>query len=178
MKLNLGSDGRNKEGYVNIDHRAEPGVDKIDDVFTLRDFENDSIEEIKVWHVLEHAACNRTLGILQRWYDILKPGGIIKISVPNLPSTLERIKRYQDNEWTYENWLYLNERFFGMFNLTILQYGDEEIPGVPGVKRFEVGFHKSLFDERTLRALLARVGFKEIIVIPTMQKEIGVQGTK
>jgi len=84
MKLNLGCSDRRIEGYINIDCRYQPGVDKIDNVGLLRLYEDNSVDVIYACHVLEHFGRHEYKAVLQRWYTILKPGGILRLAVPNM----------------------------------------------------------------------------------------------
>jgi len=114
IRLNLGSGEHNKDGYINVDHRFEPAGQLQGDAFSLTEFEDNSIDEIRAYALLEHASQIRTLDILKLWHRKLKPGGLLNISVPDFVETLNRCRRYFDDpEWKYENWQYLNERIYG-----------------------------------------------------------------
>jgi len=87
MKLNLGCGDRPLKGYINIDNR--PGVGDVnEDVFTLPSFSPQSVEEIAASHVLEHASYDRTHAVLQRWHELLVPGGILHVAVPDFDKVL------------------------------------------------------------------------------------------
>lgn len=60
------------------------GVDIVDDIRSLMKFPNDCAEEIYVCHVMERFAHDEVLPILKRWYEVLKPGGTLRISVPDI----------------------------------------------------------------------------------------------
>jgi len=187
-KLNLGSGEHNKDGYVNLDHRFEPAGQVKGDAFSLTEFEDNSVDEIRAYALLEHASQIRTLSILELWYRKLKPGGLLNISVPDLLAVLERCKKYLDApEWSYENWMYLNERVYGGPR-EYKQYGDERLVEFPGYCKFEVGLHKAMFDEKTIVNLMKMVGFKDVKRLPNgstepsrrpvLHKEISMVGVK
>ena len=188
IKINLGSGEHNKDGYINIDHRLEPNGQIQADAFSLDNFEDNSIDEIRAYALLEHASHLRTLDILKIWHRKLKPGGLLNISLPSLERLLDRCKRYLDDpEWKYENWTYLNERVYGGPR-EIKQYGDARLEEFPGYFKFEIGFHKAMFDEKTIINLMTMVGFKDIRRLDTgekepsgrsaMEKEISMVGVK
>jgi len=54
MKLHLGCGYDKKEGYVNCDISEEVNPDKIVDINKTLPFEDNSVEEIFMNHVLEH----------------------------------------------------------------------------------------------------------------------------
>jgi hypothetical protein len=83
LRLNLGSGGRPREGYVNVDSNPDaPGVDVVHD---LNDypwpFQSDSVNELVMEHCLEHLVDrNRAMKEVHR---ILKVHGVARIAVPH-----------------------------------------------------------------------------------------------
>lgn len=84
MKINLGCGFVKFKGFVNVDIRKEVEPDIIDDVKNLNSFNHNSADLIYACHVLEHFGRHEYIKVLKRWYDVLKPGGILKLSVPDL----------------------------------------------------------------------------------------------
>ena len=85
IKLNLGCGQDIKEGYINIDCKKSPGVDKVLDLNKVPyPFKNSTIEEIQALSVLEHL--DDVYALLHEWHRIAKTGAIIKISVPHFSS--------------------------------------------------------------------------------------------
>lgn len=86
MKLNLGSGAFNLDGYVNIDIYETFAPDIVWDLEkTPYPFADDnSVDEIRAHHSLEHMGHDPAvfLAIIQEFYRILKPGGVIDITVP------------------------------------------------------------------------------------------------
>jgi len=86
MKLNLGC-GQNKlQGYVNTDR--EPAV-KPDVLMDLEKFpwpfEDDSVDEVVAFHVLEHvgATSEMFVRIMQELYRVCRAGAEVRIAVPH-----------------------------------------------------------------------------------------------
>jgi predicted SAM-dependent methyltransferase len=85
-KLHLGCGSKHIKNYINIDIRYLPGVDEVDNVRFLRKYKNDSVDEIYASHVLEHFSRWEYKNVLKRWFDILKPGGTLRLAVPDFDS--------------------------------------------------------------------------------------------
>jgi len=83
-KLNLGCGENIKEGWVNLDSAALPGVDVTHDIEKIPfPFKDGEFDEILCRDVLEHVEYIPTLRELHR---ILKPGGVLRIQVPHFTS--------------------------------------------------------------------------------------------
>ena len=83
MKLNLGSGGEPREGYLNIDKNpCAPSVDVVHDLDQYPwPFESGVADEILMEHCLEHLVDhNRAMKEIHR---ILRKGGTAKITVPH-----------------------------------------------------------------------------------------------
>lgn len=77
LKLNLGS-GKNKlVGYENVDRLFGQ------EVYPL-EYDDGTVDEIRASHVLEHFSHRDVFGVLEHWVSKLKPGGCLKIAVPDL----------------------------------------------------------------------------------------------
>ena len=137
IKLNLGCGETYLAGYLNVDNRLGPGVDLICDVFNKLPFEDNSVESILAAHILEHVSHSKSKIVLEEWYRVLKPGGNIRIRVPNL---------------TY---LGLKVALKNLFNLR----KDEEIRIIYGGQDYEGNAHFSGFSKNQLISILKEVGF-------------------
>ena len=82
LRLNLGSGGYNMEGFVNIDQFERVSPDIVANVTNL-DYGPDTVDEIYCGHLLEHLTWNEGQNALTHWLRILKPGGEIRIVVPD-----------------------------------------------------------------------------------------------
>jgi len=167
MKLHLGCGNKILKGYVNVDIRPETGCDVIDDVELLDKFKDNSADEIYACHVLEHFGRHEYMFVLQRWFDVLKPGGLIRISVPDLEAVF-----YQ----------YANKNF-SLSQLMGFIYGGQT---------YNENYHYVGFDFNTLKEDLELIGFRNIskwdwkltdhadvddysqAYLPHMEKESGV----
>jgi len=152
MKLNLASHGDNREGFINVDF-DHPSADLKADVTELP-FEQDSVELILAYHILEHFRAGYYEGHLSNplnpktakdalieWKRVLQPGGKLEIKVPDFEKIV---------------WLYINcpnwARMPGA-NGPFPNYTDWICSN---------GQHQCLFDKNTMYNLLQEVGFKDI----------------
>ena len=93
MRLHLGCGQRYLNGYVNIDLPQSQHIgplrrkpDKYANIAELR-FEKSSVDEIRLHHVFEHFARPQACALLVAWRAWLKPGGTLRIEVPDFNRT-------------------------------------------------------------------------------------------
>ncbi len=74
-----------KPGWKILNIQPGPHVDYLGDCRDLSQFSSESVDEVYASHVLEHLDYNRELiAVLSEIRRILKPGGSVYISVPDL----------------------------------------------------------------------------------------------
>jgi ubiquinone/menaquinone biosynthesis C-methylase UbiE len=84
MKLNLGCSEKDiRPGYINVDFRDIPGVEKVDLSILPWKWEDNSVDEILMLDFLEHFSYRTTDKILEEVWRILKPDGFVDIQVPD-----------------------------------------------------------------------------------------------
>jgi predicted SAM-dependent methyltransferase len=83
MRLHIGGE-EIKEGWKILNIQKKPGVDFIGDITDLSQFDDESIEEIYASHVLEHIGMAKIANTFNGIQRVLKKGGKLYISVPNL----------------------------------------------------------------------------------------------
>ena len=174
MKLNVGCGDRHIEVYINIDHRT--CGDRIDDVFTLKEYKPNTVDRIVARHVLEHACYDRSEIILSRWYQLLKKGGELYVCVPKLEYVFEHIKNYLQGGTT--DWEWMNSRIFGQGPISRAMYGLDQFDDPMGVYKYESIMHKAIFDRKTLRRMLLKVGFNVVKDQPARDKEFALLAIK
>lgn len=84
VKLNLGAGDRLVPGYLSIDRKFGSEVYPLD---------YKEVDEIRASHVLEHFSHRETAKVLKNWVDSLKPGGVLKIAVPDFKKVCEAYLR-------------------------------------------------------------------------------------
>lgn len=134
-KLHLGCGNRKIPEYINIDIREDVKPDMVWDTSTPLPWNNE-IEVIYSCHNLEHYKRNELPQVLKNWFNALKPGGILRLSVPNFEAIVSHYSIYKDLKVLYG-----------------LLHG--------GLKN-DFDIHYVSFDFDTLKNLLLSVGFKTI----------------
>lgn len=84
MRLNLGCGSDIRHGYVNVDFRELPGVDRVVDLSSFPwPFETSSCDEVLMFDFLEHFPYGSTSLILVECYRVLRPNGQLAVQVPD-----------------------------------------------------------------------------------------------
>lgn len=136
MKLNLGCGSKILDGFTNIDTRPLSGV-VVDDVKTLNMFEDESADLIYACHVLEHVGRHDRANVLDRWLEILKPKGVLRVAVPDFEKV---VQLYRDG--------------VSLENLIGFLYGGQS---------YESNFHYYCWDFKSLELDLVRSGFSNVV---------------
>lgn len=91
LKLNLGSGSAKIPGYINIDSEKECKPDLVLD-FTAHSlpYKVESVDEILLFHCLEHIQKDKHYKLLKECARVLKLGGRIYISYPNFWECAQR----------------------------------------------------------------------------------------
>lgn len=126
MKLNLGAGSTAIKGYKPMDGK------KGDTIYPLK---AKDVEEIRASHVLEHFPHGEVLSVLKNWVEALKPGGTLRVAVPDFRLISEH---------------YLSGR-----RLPVQGY-------VMGGQTDDLDYHKVIFDEDILSALMREAGLVAI----------------
>jgi predicted SAM-dependent methyltransferase len=136
MKLHLGCGNKYIPGFIHIDLMDFEHIDHKRSIDDLSIFEDSSVDLIYACHVLEHFNRNNVDKVLAEWCRVLKPGGIVRISVPGFE---ELVKIYQ-------------------------KYGDMKLILGPlvGGQTYLYNFHNLIFDFKFISELLKKAGFREV----------------
>ena len=145
MKLHLGCFHKKIYGFTNVDIRPEVQPDLVDDCMKLTKFENNSIDLIYTSHMMEHANRKDGLEGFKRYYEVLKTGGKLYISVPDLEMVFRHYILHQ-NLRLLQNFLY-------------------------GSQKHSADYHLNGWDFRTLKEDLESVGFKNVERYDTWKTE-------
>ncbi len=127
MKLNLGGGNQKIPGFINIDRLNGQ------EAFPLPAYADGSVDEIRASHILEHFGHREVPEVLKEWVRVLKPGGVLKIAVPDF----DYLVQHRHDELPLESYLM-------------------------GGQSDQNDYHKSIFSERKLRDLMRYVGLTDV----------------
>jgi len=127
MKLNLGGGNQKIPGFVNIDRLNGQ------EAYPLPAYADGSVDEIRASHILEHFGHREVPEVLKEWVRVLKPGGVLKIAVPDF----DYLVQHRHDELPLESYLM-------------------------GGQSDQNDYHKSIFSERKLRDLMRYVGLTDV----------------
>jgi Methyltransferase domain len=135
MKLYVGSRDLKPDGYLTVDIDPATKPDIVADITNMPSVKDSSCDEIRASHVLEHLEWPNSFKALAEFARVLKLGGVLEISVPDVRLLLEMMVSGESD-----------------FFATGLLYG---LGG--RINRFEA--HRYGFTERMLRHVLGILGF-------------------
>ncbi len=151
MKLDLGAGLISPEGYKPM------GRDFGSEVYPLP-FEDASVEAIYSSHLLEHFPQNQVPDVVKEWARVLKPGGTMRIAVPDFGKIAEGYiagQRQPTAAW------------------------------ILGGQTDENDYHKAMFDRDQLRAIMSAAGLvmlrpwkSEIKDCAEFEISLNIEGTK
>jgi len=139
MKLNLGCGNDYRQGYVNIDIRPEVNPDMVLDLEQIPyPFDDESVEEILAFDIIEHFPFNKIRSIVNEWYRILKKGGILKIRTPDFDQISYLFYKGEIPDWIM---------------LSYYLYGAQD---------YEYNYHKAIFTKSQIKDFLESFGFRVV----------------
>ena len=92
--LNLGCGNRYHKDWVNMDFTSRNKNIISHNILKGIPFPDSYFDAVYHSHVLEHFSKADAFKFIRECYRVLKPGGIIRIAVPNLESIVENYKKY------------------------------------------------------------------------------------
>ena len=144
LKLHLACGHDYDDSYINVDLYA-PDDAQCDVRFdvTKLPYEDNSVDEIKAFHIIEHFHFFEIQEVLKEWHRVLKPGGRLYLETPDF---LETCRAFVEGS-----------PMMPIEDFRVLLYGHFFAhPWVPGQT------HKFLFTEGQLRTNLGWAGFKTV----------------
>jgi len=127
----------------------------------------EKFDEVRARHVLEHFRDYEAPALVAEWLRILKVGGTMRVSVPNLEWAMETIlKKQRDEPIGDEDLRYAWGVVYGS--------DDPEYQGKPGME------HRNGYTVRSLKNLFAQVGGMGDVVVEKTRNdtEVEVSATK
>lgn len=123
-------------GFIHVDVMDFPHIDHKRSADDLAIFEAGSVDLIYACHILEHFKRNEIDRVLAEWFRVLKPGGVLRVSVPGFEEMVAIYQKFND------------------FNLIL--------GPLVGGQTYLYNFHYMAFDFASLAKRLKDIGFKEV----------------
>jgi predicted SAM-dependent methyltransferase len=136
IKLHLGCGKRHIPGFVHVDQVNLPHIDHVQDIRELGRFPDGSVSLIYACQVIEYFDREEVIVVLGEWRRVLAPDGVLRLSVPNFDILARLYQAGLKLDW-----------------LLGTLYG--KIPDGSG----SFIYHRTTYDEESLRELLDKLGF-------------------
>ncbi|MEL6376928.1 MAG: methyltransferase domain-containing protein [Pseudomonadota bacterium] len=143
LGLHLGAGQTRIEELINCD-LFDPAADRKIDATDLSEFEDNSVDYIEHHHMLEHLSLEDAPNALQEWYRVLKPGGFLVISCPDLRKVMWSYLKTSLKHW-------LQDHSDSLAYHIKMVVGSQENAGM---------YHKSHYDSRIMREFIEAGGLK------------------
>lgn len=141
-RLHLACGSNLIEGWANIDLSGSRKVIKLDLTGPLP-VAADSVDRVFCEHFIEHIEYEQAAHLVAECHRALRPGGVLRVSTPNLHVLVDRYLRQDLNEWRDVGWV--PETPCRLLNESMRLWG-----------------HRFLFDADELRRLFSEAGFTHI----------------
>ena len=143
-KIHLGCGDNYLDEYINIDLPTEDqtiirGKADIRANILDLDFDDGTIDEIRLHHVFEHFSRQEALNLLLLWRRWLKPGGTLVIETPDFEACAEKFLKTKDLKTRFE----LGRHMFGSHEA-------------------KWAYHKDYWSEDKFNFILTKLGFRGI----------------
>lgn len=158
LRIHVGCGTESIAGWVNVDNKPLPGVDRVLDVTAGLPFEDAAT--IYAEHFIEHLSLDQGLAFLAECRRALRDDGVMRLSTPNLDwvyRTHYRIGSWTTEEEALKDCLQLNRAFHGwghqfLYNAQSLtavlrasgfasvrfhRYGESELEALRGLERHQ-----------------------------------------
>ncbi|WP_157692973.1 class I SAM-dependent methyltransferase [Pedococcus dokdonensis] len=141
-KVHLGCGPYTFDGWANLDLGG--GSDVVSFDLTARlPFEDASLDRIFTEHFIEHVTRQRGARFLRECARVLKPGGVLRVSTPDLVRLVDEYLAGRTTEWTDQGWTPATPA--QMLNEGMRQWG-----------------HRFVYDEPELIAAIRSAGFADV----------------
>lgn len=154
-RLNWGCGDHVAPGWINSDVKSAPGVDLVADIRRGLPIESDSVDYAVSVHALPELSLDELVPALIEIHRVLKPGGVLRLVLPDLRRAIEAYMREEDD----------------YFHLVAK---DVRTPGARLVTQMLwYGYSRSLFTTDFAAELLQRAGYDGIAVCEPHQTASG-----
>lgn len=137
INLHLGCGSVNHPQFINIDGLPGSHIHYVRPINDLSPWKDCSVDLIYACHCLEHFRYKEVPLVLSEWFRTLKPGGVLRLSVPDFDVLVDIYKNQNRN-----------------INNIIGQ--------LMGGQDYIYNYHYTIFNQLSLEKLLKDAGFREV----------------
>jgi predicted SAM-dependent methyltransferase len=137
LHIHFGCGEHNDPRFFNVDARPFPHIHLVTKSPMLWRLRRGSADSIYACHVFEHFTYRKQMSILKRWFDLLKPGGTIVLSVPDFDKLVDRYFALGREAKSVE-------------------------PQLMGGQDYSGNYHYAIFTDAHLTTLLVEAGFSKV----------------
>ena len=136
--LHIGPGNVDLPGWINIDARNLGNTHIVSSDLSLSMFAGGSVDQIYLCHVFEHLSYSSGVLFLKRAYEVLIPGGVIIISVPDFDRIIDAYNK--------------NDKNLNSIKSALM-----------GGQNYSENYHLSMYNRSYLATVLQSVGFVGVI---------------
>lgn len=152
LKIDCGCGSKVKRGFVGCDVRKQPGVKFVCDAWEIANHvELNSVDELYSRHMFEHLSFVNGKRTMSAWFDVLKPGGKLEVSMPDMHFHAVQYLEYYHNRKQKSRLGKGTE--FGHALASLFGWQRQ-------ANKQTWDIHKSGYDQLSLEALCNAVGFE------------------
>jgi predicted SAM-dependent methyltransferase len=142
VKLHIGCGKRSLPGFAHIDLADFPHIDYRQPAELLPMFAEASVDLIYASHILQYYDQEEVTAVLAEWRRVLKPGGLLRLAVPDLAALVEVYGRAGSPR-----------AILGpLYGRMVIRSGGAE----------RVIYHRTVYDFASLEAVLRQGGFDDV----------------
>ena len=187
IRLNLGCASRLLDDYINVDMDSLEEITKRYPNLTINDkqkflqcdvlnlpFEDSSVSEVRADAILEHMSFLEEPLFFREVARVLKPGGMINISIPDFEYMVTKWLEAEDNWKDFfrnDDEAIRQEHWFGQHSYSYDSRWGYLIAGFFGPQNGEGQFHKNAYTESKMLAIYSKIGFENVDITRFFWKE-------
>jgi hypothetical protein len=185
MKLDLGCGLHRQEGFIGVDVIDAPGVIKSDILTYLKNLPDNSVDQARMYHSLEHVQMEHYLEVMRNLLRVCKNGAVIEIGMPYYNTGVNMANPYHHvyfNEHSFRFFCREKEdryqvlpksEWIATFSFGLWNCANEgELPGYVRIKKIEYIYAPGWSDKAESEKEFARMYYNNVILNMNVTLEV------